>query len=127
VDDHTSLHHLLHLVVRPAKSRIPNNNKLRLKHTKLMTSRHPSASKVHSSAMETSLKPTMSERAIPFWDSLRRRTWALLALGSPLWDLTPPQRDVPCSEGREHVNTSSSRCSSVIPNRSLYLCCLPLW
>jgi hypothetical protein len=32
--DHTSLHHLPHLIVRPGKSRIPNNRKLSLKHTK---------------------------------------------------------------------------------------------
>jgi hypothetical protein len=32
--DHTSLHHLPHLIMRLRQSRIPNNSKLNLKHTK---------------------------------------------------------------------------------------------
>jgi hypothetical protein len=32
--DHTSLNHLPYLIVRPRKSRIPNNSKLSLKHIK---------------------------------------------------------------------------------------------
>jgi hypothetical protein len=32
--DHKSLHHLPHLILRPGKTRIPNNSKLILKHTK---------------------------------------------------------------------------------------------
>jgi hypothetical protein len=32
--DHTRMHHLPHLIMRPGKSRIPNSRKLSLKHTK---------------------------------------------------------------------------------------------
>jgi hypothetical protein len=34
VHDHTRMHHLPHLVLRPGKSKVPNNSKLRLKQTK---------------------------------------------------------------------------------------------
>jgi hypothetical protein len=34
VHDRTRMHHLLHLILRPSKNRVPNNSKSRLEHTK---------------------------------------------------------------------------------------------